>query len=454
MKLLQQIKEIIMKKINFKFKKIKIFKNEFNTKVLNIKWIGLISLVVLVVVIGSVSLFYNSNAQTGGAGSGTTNHIKVNAKIGGVPTGVVQDNLDNLTQESQGVYTSAKTGIKITTPSVMKGRGAYPPYLSGGNGRGFGSNGADQPDGPDSTPFFQIKRYTNQPLILTLPGDQRYVGLLWGSVDKDNQLSFYKDGILIGSIYGQDISNDNDWASPGVNGTYYVNISSDTPFNKITFRGCTNNGCKHGSFEFDNLAFANYIPWDSTITKTSKVVDSTTRTAQPGDEIKYTIKYKIGSSIPPTSPVPPTSVCATNGLTNRTVWSSDSFNTTYTFCNGGTSAISPIVSGLISDSGYTHPSDCKGTLMNQPILSQGTYTSENTHPKLQCLLDPNKSGQVINWNVGLIDPGKFATFQLKIPLQIYMGGSHIFADSTIILNSWKSTNPTSSTPDITVGNKK
>ncbi len=78
---------------------------------------------------------------------------------------------------------------------------------------------------------------------------QKYFGLLWGSVDDYNTLSFYNGLTPVGSITGIDVL-----ASPngdqGVNGTVYVNINSDTAFTKVVATS------SKYAFEFDNVAYS------------------------------------------------------------------------------------------------------------------------------------------------------------------------------------------------------
>jgi hypothetical protein len=143
------------------------------------------------------------------------------------------------------------------------GPGLYaPPFLSGGNGVHFGNplNGSNnQADGADATPYLTsgAPGTAGSFVSLTFPGNELYVGLLWGSVDSPsapystaNTLSFYDaSNTLIGIVTGDDVL-----ASPngdqGVLGTVYVNIVSDTPFARVV---ATSNPLH--AFEFDNVAY-------------------------------------------------------------------------------------------------------------------------------------------------------------------------------------------------------
>ena len=181
----------------------------------------------------------------------------VNGSVGGAPSGVVLDNLDWLALGSggglspqSGLTVSFSGGAKAVQGSVS---GQYAaPFLSGGNGTGFGNPiGTDQANGVDVTPYATTAS-TGSAVTILLPANgglgYDYFGLLWGSVDTYNILSFYSGATLVGSMTGSNVL-----ASPngdqGVNGTLYVNVTSTTPFDRVV---ATSNGF---AFEFDNIAF-------------------------------------------------------------------------------------------------------------------------------------------------------------------------------------------------------
>jgi len=170
----------------------------------------------------------------------------VSGSVGGAPVGAILDNLDALTVGGTSPQTTA-TGIGVSfsgTAGVVEGAatGFYAaPYVSGLNGAGFGNA-----PGPDTTPYLTANPTGN--LTLTLPGEARYFGLLWGSVDWYNTLMLYDGATLVGTFTGSDVT-----ASPngdqGVNGTLYVNITSAQPFDTIVVESSSY------AFEFDNLAY-------------------------------------------------------------------------------------------------------------------------------------------------------------------------------------------------------
>ena len=115
------------------------------------------------------------------------------------------------------------------------------PYLSNGNGTLFG----DPNNGPDTTTYLSTGTGS---VTLALPGEEKYVGLLWGSVDNYNTLSLYDGLTLVGTITGTDVTADAN-GDQGINGTFYVNITSTESFNTVVATSSQN------AFEFDNVAF-------------------------------------------------------------------------------------------------------------------------------------------------------------------------------------------------------
>lgn len=170
------------------------------------------------------------SGAVGGAPSGATNYVNFNALALGNGGGTVG-----------GITVSFSGGGQAVQGSVS---GQYAaPFLSGGNGALFGT-----PNGVDATTYLTTGGTSFTGVTMQLPGPMQYLGLLWGSVDSYNFLDFYSGATLIGTISGSDVT-----VSPngdqGVNGTLYVNISSDAAFDRVVARS-------HGfAFEFDNVAY-------------------------------------------------------------------------------------------------------------------------------------------------------------------------------------------------------
>ena len=99
------------------------------------------------------------------------------------------------------------------------------PYLSSGNGTQFG----DSTNGPDATTYLTTGTGS---ITLTLPGQEIYIGLLWGSVDSYNTLTLYNGSTAVGMVTGTGVTSNAD-GNEGASGTFYVNITSPLTFDKV-----------------------------------------------------------------------------------------------------------------------------------------------------------------------------------------------------------------------------
>lgn len=175
--------------------------------------------------------------------------LTVGASVGGAPTGVNYVNFNNLALGSGG---GSSGGVTVSfTPNGQVVNGSKPgyyaaPYLSNGNGTLFG----DTTNGPDTTNYLTTGLGT---VTVALPGEEKYVGLLWGSVDTYNTLTLYNNSTLVGTVTGSDVTA-NANGDQGADGTFYVNINSTTSFNSIVASST------QYAFEFDNLAYNSTIP--------------------------------------------------------------------------------------------------------------------------------------------------------------------------------------------------
>lgn len=173
---------------------------------------------------------------------------------GGAALGSPKLNLDNLvlgnsTQWADGTLKVSFTGSGQVVQGAASGLYAA-PFVSGSNGAGFGS--PNQPNGADTTKYLSTGIGS---VVLDFSTQQNYFGLLWGSVDDYNTLSFYNGGSLVGSFTGLDV-----WASAnghqGQQGTFYVNFYNlDGYFDRVVASST------QYAFEFDNIAYnANGVP--------------------------------------------------------------------------------------------------------------------------------------------------------------------------------------------------
>lgn len=190
--------------------------------------------------------------------------LNVVANVGGSPTGVNRLNFDDLTPGSSGLYMSTGPNGAVSV-SILPGAqvalgsasGLYAaPYLSSDNGDGFGTGGSDQANGIDLTPYLSTGRTqgSSQGIItLSFAATQKYLGLLWGSVDTYNHISFFMDSTPVGTVSGNDPAfAGGNGGDQGLNGTRYVNINSDSPFNSVVFTS------DNYAFEFDNVAYSRW----------------------------------------------------------------------------------------------------------------------------------------------------------------------------------------------------
>jgi hypothetical protein len=178
--------------------------------------------------------------------------------VGGAPTGVTRDNLDWLTLGTGG-GTNPDTLMTVTfggdgqavQGSVTSQYAA--PYLSGLNSAGFGNIG----DGLDATTYVSSGSMGatggSARAVFTFLTPQQYFGLLWGSVDDYNTLSFFNGSTLVGALTGSDalaLGDDGEiHETLGKNGTMYVNVNSTLPFDRVVATS------SNYAFEVDNIAF-------------------------------------------------------------------------------------------------------------------------------------------------------------------------------------------------------
>ncbi|SEO34050.1 PEP-CTERM protein-sorting domain-containing protein [Nitrosospira multiformis] len=190
------------------------------------------------------SIFAVGVATTSSAGMAAL----ITVTAGGVPDGgaALYENFDNLAA-SGGV-----TGNGITVSFSGKGAGVASlpdlggyyaaPIIMDSSATLFGNY---QAEGPNETQYLTTGMGQ---VIMELEEYHQYFGLLWGSVDFHNSLSFYDDHTLLFSLTGLDIQSIvNDGSQDGA-GSYYVNVIIDDYFNKVIASS------SRYAFEFDNVA--------------------------------------------------------------------------------------------------------------------------------------------------------------------------------------------------------
>lgn len=193
------------------------------------------------------------------ASSAQAASLTVTTAVGGAPTGVALDNLNWLTLGSGGGTNGPVTITFNPDAGAVQGAssGLYAaPVYSNLNGAAFGDNynGVDQ-----STYITSGSTGGNYPgasAEIAFSSYQKYFGLLWGSVDDYNTLSFYDGNTLLGTVTGVQASLVAPTGDQGPLGTYYVNIASDTSFNRVVATS------SQYAFEFDNIAYNPTVPND------------------------------------------------------------------------------------------------------------------------------------------------------------------------------------------------
>jgi hypothetical protein len=191
----------------------------------------------------------------------TANATTLTATVGGVPTGAdCYENFDGLTLGSGGGTTPCGIAVSfVTDGGAVQGaaNSLYaPPVLSNGNGALFG----DPTDGTDATTYLTAGGIPGASATLGFSTGQKYLGLLWGSVDDNpnanlNTITFYFGANMVGQFTGADVSaaagggNCSD-GNQSTAGTCYVNINLSSAFDKVVMTSSQH------AFEFDNVAFA------------------------------------------------------------------------------------------------------------------------------------------------------------------------------------------------------
>ncbi|MGA9451855.1 MAG: PEP-CTERM sorting domain-containing protein [Verrucomicrobiia bacterium] len=165
----------------------------------------------------------------------------ITADIGGVPT-VSGATLENFDEPSPSILTLSGSAYLVTGTSDL----GTAPYFSGSTAAYFGESPTT---GYDNSQYVSLEYGGTATLSFSTP--QNYLGLLWASVDSMNLLTFYDNANnVIGTVSGYDLPGVPIPSGTGPDGTYYVNITSTTPFSSVILSN------PNDSFEFDDVAYA------------------------------------------------------------------------------------------------------------------------------------------------------------------------------------------------------
>jgi hypothetical protein len=105
------------------------------------------------------------------------------------------------------------------------------------------------PTGVESRNYFATQPRGD--ITISYGQNQQYFGIMWGSVDSYNTLSFYNNDRLVEQVSGRDVTS-NPNGNQAAKGTYFANFNfnGDTAFNRVVFASST------PAFEFNMIAFS------------------------------------------------------------------------------------------------------------------------------------------------------------------------------------------------------
>src|ERR1017187_3888833 len=196
-----------------------------------------------------LSISIASILALGATGIAEASPLFVSTTIGGVPS-VSGATLENFNEPTPPILTLSGSAYLTTG---YPGFGYTPPYFSGSTAAYFGESPTT---GSDAGQYVAVQTGGSATLSFSTP--QNYLGLLWGTVDvNNNYLTFYDSAHnVVGTVLGTAVTGTDGTAGP--NGTAYVNITSTTPFSSVVVNTTGSQG--FWSFEFDDVAYATVVP--------------------------------------------------------------------------------------------------------------------------------------------------------------------------------------------------
>jgi hypothetical protein len=211
--------------------------------------VGIVSL------LGANSVFAQYTAVIGGSAQSGATYVSFDSATPGSATSITSG---GLTVTFAGNAETVE-GPQGTTSTDNNGA---PPILSGNNNVHFGSAYT----GYDNTPFIDAGNNPNSGKItMNFSSAQNYLGLLWGSVDANNTLTFYSgangSGSVVETITGADLVAENSAVASGGTdygdtfnpwGTAYVNVNTSATFESVVATTDT------FTFEIENLAYGDF----------------------------------------------------------------------------------------------------------------------------------------------------------------------------------------------------
>jgi hypothetical protein len=229
---------------------------------------------------GSVSAGLYSSYSIAGqpgnvSGTGTiTGTVQVG---GGALPGQTYQSFDSLSPGQTTTFTSGSFSAAFTPNAGEDAPGSANPVLTGNNNVFFETPSSLTTGGVGDTTPWVATGYAGDGGTITFNfgASENYLGLLWGSVDYQNGLTFWSGangtGSIVGSLSGlalEDADLQINGGSPptegstGVNGTVYVNIDTSAAFESVV----ASSG--YTTFEIDNMAYGTTCVPDSGMTMT------------------------------------------------------------------------------------------------------------------------------------------------------------------------------------------
>lgn len=105
------------------------------------------------------------------------------------------------------------------------------------------------PTGIETRNYFSTQ--PNGAITINYAHNQQYFGVMWGSVDSYNNLSFYNNNTLVEHVNGREVAQ-NPNGNQAANGTYFANFNfaADSGFNRVVFSSTS------PAFEFNMIAYS------------------------------------------------------------------------------------------------------------------------------------------------------------------------------------------------------
>jgi len=185
--------------------------------------------------------------------------LYVTASIGGVPS-VSGATLERFDAVSPSILALSGSAYLVTGWPYLFGGGApinsAPPLCSGGTLAYFGepSTSIGGTSGFDGSQYVAVG--ASGSATLSFPTPENYFGILWGSTDVADTLTFYDiANNVIGAVTAANVPGAPTQGDPfHPADTLYVNITSTTPFARVVATTGVD------SFEFDDVAYAQVVP--------------------------------------------------------------------------------------------------------------------------------------------------------------------------------------------------